>query len=55
MEARQAPVQFRFALLEDIPALTGLIEASVRELQAADYSREQMDGSLGFVFGSTPS
>ena len=35
----------------DIPALEGLIERSVRELQAADYSAAQMDGALGSVFG----
>ena len=35
----------------DIPALEALIERSVRELQAADYSAAQMDGALGSVFG----
>ena len=35
----------------DVPALQQLIEASVRELQAADYSPEQMDGALESVFG----
>ena len=35
----------------DIPELEGLIERSVRELQAADYSAAQMDGALGSVFG----
>ena len=35
----------------DIVALTELIRASVSELQKADYSREQLDGALGSVFG----
>ena len=35
----------------DIAALTELIQASVRELQKADYSPEQLDGALGSVFG----
>jgi predicted N-acetyltransferase YhbS len=35
----------------DIPALEALIERSVRELQASDYSADQMDGALGSVFG----
>ena len=35
----------------DIPELETLIERSVRELQAADYSAAQMDGALGSVFG----
>jgi GNAT superfamily N-acetyltransferase len=35
----------------DIPELEALINRSVRELQAADYSTAQMDGALGSVFG----
>jgi GNAT superfamily N-acetyltransferase len=41
----------RLACNGDIPALEALIELSVRELQAADYSTGQMDGALGSVFG----
>jgi GNAT superfamily N-acetyltransferase len=41
----------RLACDSDIPALEALIELSVRELQAADYSTAQMDGALGSVFG----
>ena len=51
MEARESALQFRFAVPEDIPALDELIQKSVRELQAGDYSSEQLEGSLGFVFG----
>ena len=50
MEPRESPIQFRYALVDDIPALTDLIERSVRQLQAPDYSVEQMNGSLGSVF-----
>jgi hypothetical protein len=41
----------RLACADDIPELEGLIERSVRALQAADYSAAQMDGALGSVFG----
>ncbi|MBN3926515.1 GNAT family N-acetyltransferase [Nostoc sp. NMS4] len=41
----------RKAYCEDIPALEALIQNSVKNLQAAYYSREQMDGALGTVFG----
>jgi len=41
----------RLATLDDIPELHALIDLSVRKLQAADYSPEQIDGSLGTVFG----
>jgi predicted N-acetyltransferase YhbS len=41
----------RLACDGDIPALEALIEHSVRELQAAEYSTAQMDGALGSVFG----
>jgi GNAT superfamily N-acetyltransferase len=41
----------RLACDSDIPALEALIEHSVRELQASDYSAAQMDGALGSVFG----
>jgi hypothetical protein len=41
----------RLATEEDIPALDALIEASVRGLQAGDYSQAQIEGSLGTVLG----
>ncbi len=42
---------FREARSLDIPALRHLIESSVRGLQAADYSPEQIAGAIGPVFG----
>lgn len=41
----------RLAREEDIAELERLIESSVRELQSAFYSKTQMDGALGSVFG----
>jgi len=41
----------RIATAADIPALNGLIEASVCGLQAGDYSPAQLDAALGSVFG----
>lgn len=41
----------RLATEQDIPTLHALIEASVRTLQAADYTQQQMDGALGTVLG----
>jgi GNAT superfamily N-acetyltransferase len=41
----------RLATEEDIHALHALIEASVRGLQAADYTQSQIDGALGTVLG----
>lgn len=41
----------RTATVDDIPALDGLIEASVRGLQADDYAPAQLDAALGSVFG----
>jgi GNAT superfamily N-acetyltransferase len=46
-----APFALRFATEQDIPALHVLIEASVRGLQAGDYTQNQMDGALGTVLG----
>jgi len=43
--------RLRLATEEDIPALDALIEASVRGLQAGDYSQAQIEGSLGTVLG----
>ena len=41
----------RLATDDDIPALHGLIEASVRGLQAGDYTQAQIEGALGTVLG----
>jgi GNAT superfamily N-acetyltransferase len=41
----------RAALAADIPALHSLIEASIRGLQAADYTRAQMEGAIGNALG----
>lgn len=48
MESRFA---LRLATEEDIAGLHGLIEASVRGLQAGDYTQAEMDGALGMVLG----
>jgi GNAT superfamily N-acetyltransferase len=44
-------IRIRKALAEDVPVLQRLIEASVRELQAEDYTPGQMEGALESVFG----
>lgn len=41
----------RLATEDDIPTLHALIEASVRGLQAGDYTPAQMEGALGTVLG----
>lgn len=41
----------RLATDADIPLLHALIEASVRGLQAGDYSQAQIEGALGTVLG----
>jgi len=41
----------RLAVPEDIGALTALIAASVRVLQAGDYTESQREGALASVFG----
>jgi GNAT superfamily N-acetyltransferase len=47
----QTKIQLRLALPEDVPALTELIDASVRGLQTHDYTQAQIDGALKTVFG----
>lgn len=37
--------------MEDVPAILALVEASVRGLQAQDYSPSQIDASIGSAFG----
>jgi GNAT superfamily N-acetyltransferase len=44
-------IRIRRAVPADVPCLQELIAASVRELQAEDYTREQMEGALEAVFG----
>lgn len=44
-------VRIRKAVAADVPVLQRLIEASVRKLQAAEYTLEQMEGALETVFG----
>ena len=46
-----AEIRIRKAATADVPVLRRLIEASVRELQAEDYTPEQMEGALESVFG----
>ena len=47
----QPDLRIRPALLADLPVLRELIDASVRRLQAEDYTRAQMEGALTTVFG----
>lgn len=44
-------IHLRLAVPEDIPDLRQLIEASVRRLQAEDYTPAQIEGALKTVFG----
>ena len=44
-------INLRLACLEDIPALSELIPASARSLQASYYTPAQIEGALGTVFG----
>ena len=46
-----APFKLRLATEDDVPALHALIEASIRGLQANDYTQAQMEGALGTVLG----
>jgi GNAT superfamily N-acetyltransferase len=43
--------KLRLATSSDLPALHALIEASVRSLQANDYTPSQIEGALGTVLG----
>jgi GNAT superfamily N-acetyltransferase len=47
----QTNFHLRLALPADIPVLQGLIDASVRGLQAQDYTLAQIEGALKTVFG----
>ena len=43
--------QIRKAVLSDVAVLERLIQVSVRELQAQDYTPGQLDGALATVYG----
>jgi len=47
----QADIKLRLATPDDVPVLRELIDASVRGLQAQDYTPAQIDGALKTVFG----
>ena len=51
MNGANGRFRLRLATEDDLPALHSLIEASVRVLQAADYTPAQMEGALGTVLG----
>ena len=51
MDLKQATIHIRPAVPADVPLLRELIEASVRELQAEDYSQAQREAALKTVFG----
>ena len=51
MAGAEINIRVRTAVAADIPRLRELIEASVRELQAADYSPAQIEGALQSVYG----
>ena len=44
-------LRYRLAVLADVSRLTDLIEASVRGLQAQDYTPAQIEGALGTWLG----
>jgi GNAT superfamily N-acetyltransferase len=44
-------IRIRKALAEDVPRLREIIDASVRELQAINYSPAQIEGALRSVYG----
>ncbi len=44
-------IRIRQAVPADVPVLRELIDASVRSLQAEDYTAAQIDGALKTVFG----
>jgi GNAT superfamily N-acetyltransferase len=48
---KRAKIRIRKAVVAEIPVLRELIELSVRELQAQDYTPAQVEGALETVFG----
>ncbi len=51
MDVSRVNVHIRKAAVADIPRLREIIEASVRGLQANDYSPTQLEGALRCVYG----
>ncbi len=51
MDVRRVSVQIRKAVAADVPRLREIIDASVRGLQANDYSPAQIEGALQSVYG----
>ena len=51
MSEAEQRFSLRLATSADIPALRELIDVSVRVLQRADYSAEQLDAALGTAYG----
>jgi GNAT superfamily N-acetyltransferase len=51
MPVLTSTLHYRLATLADIPRLDALIDRSVRELQAQDYTPAQLDGALGSYLG----
>jgi GNAT superfamily N-acetyltransferase len=51
MRETEANIRIRKAVPADVPRLREIIDASVRGLQAADYSPLQIDGALQSVYG----
>ncbi|HWY43754.1 MAG TPA: GNAT family N-acetyltransferase [Candidatus Sulfotelmatobacter sp.] len=51
MDLQSASFTIRVATPADVPLLHALIEASVRGLQANDYTPAQIEGALGTVLG----
>src|SRR3981189_2899310 len=48
--ARMEKFHLRVATAEEVAGIRGLIDASVRGLQARDYSAAQIEGALATVF-----
>src|ERR1700739_3858767 len=51
MDGAKQPFSIRLVRRADIPALRELIDISVRVLQRADYSSEQLEAALGTAYG----
>ncbi len=51
MHVSRMNIQIRKAAVADVPRLCEIIEASVRGLQANDYSPAQIEGALQSVYG----
>src|SRR5271166_5450493 len=51
MQVSAMNIRIRLAEARDIPSLRELIVASVRGLQAEDYSAEQLEAALRTVYG----